>query len=186
MATAKLCLYAGFSANRTLVNQLGLEIFHSLRKRPFSPLLVDYGLSVPRTFTRGVVLALSLGLVKILNAKKAGKHVGVILPPGIGGFVANIALILSGRVPVNLNFTLGSEMNKYLLSSTEISTILTASKMVQKFPDFPWSEDIFLVDEYFLSSAKKPLLILYKIIKAKIFPRRMVQEYQVSEKGEDD
>ena len=186
LGNGKALLVCWVSANRTLVNQLGLEIFHSLRKRPFSPLLVDYGLSVPRTFTRGVVFALSLDLIKILNAKKAGKHVGVILPPGIGGFVANIALILSGRVPVNLNFTLGSEMNKYLLSSTEISTILTASKMVQKFPDFPWSEDIFLVDEYFLSSAKKPLLILYKIIKAKIFPRRMVQEYQVSEHGEDE
>ena len=168
------------------MNQLGLEIFHSLRKWPFSPLLVDYGLSVPRTFTRGVVLALSLGLVKILNEKKADKQVGVILPPGIGGFVANIALILSGRVPVNLNFTLGSEINRYLLSSTEISTILTASKMVQKFPDFPWPEDIFLVDEYFLISAKKPLLILYKILKAKIFPREIIQEYQVSKKGKDE
>ena len=122
------------SANRTLVNQLGLEIFHSLRKRPFSPLLVDYGLSVPRTFTRGCGSCSIPWSGKNSEREKVGKHVGVILPPGIGGFAANIALIISGRVPVNLNFTLGSEMNRYLLTSTEISTILTASKMVQKLP----------------------------------------------------
>ena len=186
LGNGKALLVCWVLVNRTSVNQLGLEIFHSLRKRTFRPLLVDYGLPIPRTFTRGVVLALSLGLVKVLNQKNFGERVGVILPPGIGGFVANIALILSGRVPVNLNFTLGSDINRFLLNSTNISTILTASKMVQKFPDFPWTDDVFLIDDYLLSSAKNPLFILYKIIRAKIFPRRIFQEYKVSQKGEDE
>ena len=172
--------------NRISGNQLGLEIFHSLRKRTFSSLLVDYALPIPRTFSRGVVLALSLGLVKVLNQKEVGEKVGIILPPGIGGFVANIATILSGRIPVNLNFTLGSEMNRYLLSSTKISTILTASKMVNKFPDFPWSEDILLVDDYISGSANSPLSILLKIIKAKISPHSVINEYEISQKGENE
>lgn len=174
------------TVNRISGNQLGLEIFHSLRKRAFSPFIVDYGLQIPKTFSCGVVLALSLGLVKILNQKKIGDKVGVILPPGIGGFVANIALILSGRIPVNLNFTLGSEINKYLLKSTDITSIFTASKMVEKFPDFPWTEDVFLVDDYLLSSAKKPFSIFLKIIKAKISPSNIIKEYQVSPMGENE
>ncbi|MAE53737.1 MAG: AMP-dependent synthetase [Opitutae bacterium] len=183
LGNGKALLVCSVAVNQISGNQLGLEIFHSLRKQVFSPLLVDYGLPVPRTFTRGVVLALSLGLIKILNQKKVGKRVGVILPPGIGGFVANIAIILSGRIPVNLNFTLGSEINKYLLNSTGINAILTASKMIEKFPDFPWTEEIILVDNYLLSSAKRPFSIFLEIIKAKFFPYGLVRKYQISQKG---
>ncbi len=174
------------AVNQIYGNQLGLEIFHSLRKRLLHPLLVDYGLPFPKTFNRGLVLVLSLGLVKVLNQKKVGQRVGVILPPGIGGFVANIALILSGRIPVNLNFTLGPEINSNLLKSTDISTIVTASKMVEKFPDFPWTEDILLVDNYLVTSAKKPISIFWKIIKTKITPHNIIREYLVSSKGGSD
>ena len=186
LGNGKALLVCWAAVNRTSWNRLGLEIFHSLRKRSFSPILVDYGLPIPRTFTRGVVLALSLGLVKVINQKKFSERVGVILPPGIGGFVANIGLILSGRVPVNLNFTLGSDINRSLLHSTNISTILTASKMVQKFPDFPWTDNVFLVDDYLLNSGRKPLAVLWIVIKAKISPIRTIKKYQISQKGENE
>ena len=40
------------------------------------------------------------------------KRVGVVLPPGLGATVANLALMLADKVPVNLNFTAGRAANE--------------------------------------------------------------------------
>ena len=136
------------------------NFFDSLRNRPFCPFLMDYGLPSPKGFSRGMVLSLSLQLIKVLNQRSVGKYVGVVLPPGLAGFVANFALLLSGRIPVNLNFTQGTDLNQQILSVTNIETILTASRVVDKFPEFPWSQDLFWVDHFLASCSRQPLCML--------------------------
>ena len=98
-----------------LSSHLGKEIFDSLRSAPFQPYLLDYGLPKVKSFRRGLVLALSLLFSKNFKVFPRGSRIGVILPPGIAGFIANFALLLSGRVPVNLNFTMGKELNLEVL-----------------------------------------------------------------------
>ena len=162
--------------NPIIGKDLGKEIFDSLRNRPFSPFLMDYGLPSPKGFSRGMVLSLSLKLIQVLNQRKVGKYVGVVLPPGIAGFVANFALVLSGRIPVNLNFTQGADLNQHILAVTNIKTILTASKVVDKFPDFPWPEDLFWVDHFLASCSRQPLSVLATFARVLLRPQQIRME----------
>jgi len=169
-----------------LSSHLGKEIFNSLRSAPFQPYLLDYGLPKVKSFRRGFVLALSLLFSKDFKVFPLGSRVGVILPPGIAGFITNFALLLSGRVPVNLNFTMGKELNLEVLQGAGVTTVVTASKMMKKFSEFPWPENCILVDDFFNRMANNPFLILRTFIKAWIFPSSTIKEFEIPQHGGTD
>ena len=169
-----------------LSSHLGKEIFDSLRSAPFQPYLLDYGLPKVKSFRRGLVLALSLLFSKNFKVFPRGSRIGVILPPGIAGFIANFALLLSGRVPVNLNFTMGKELNLEVLQCAGVTTVVTASKMMKKFSEFPWPENCMLVDDFFSRMANNPFLILRTFIKAWVFPKWTIKEFEIPQYGGSD
>jgi len=162
---------------------LGMKIFNSLRFSPFKNFLIDYGLPGKKIFPRGVVLSLSLLLSRRIADQVEGQRVGVLLPPGLPGFVANFGLFLCGRVPVNLNFTLGPEINREILSSSRVQTVMTASAMKKKFPHFPWPENCFWVDEFLREIAGKRFLVLQTCLLAWILPKRVVKQFQIPSMG---
>lgn len=61
--------------------------------------------------------------------------VGLLLPPSIGGALANYALTLLGRVPVNLNYTSSSEVIASCAQQCEIDVVITAKAFVERFPN---------------------------------------------------
>ncbi|GBL43484.1 hypothetical protein EMGBD4_09830, partial [Verrucomicrobiota bacterium] len=52
-----------------------------------------------------------------LRERTTSARVGIILPPGVGAVVANLACLLAGKVPVNLNYTLGQVASGLLLAA---------------------------------------------------------------------
>ena len=164
---------------------LGKKLFDSLRKDIFQPYLVDYGLSRERVFRRVVVLCFSLLLSKRMKGKITGQRVGVVLPPGLPGFVANFALFLCDKVPVNLNFTLGPEINREILNSSGVETVLSVSALKKKFPHFPWPENCFWVDEFLNEITSNRWLILRTCLLALLFPRLTVRQFQIPAMGRD-
>jgi len=58
--------------------------------------------------------------------------VGVILPASVGGALTNIAILLAGKVPVNLNFTSGAEAMVSAIDQCGIKTILTSRVFLSK------------------------------------------------------
>jgi acyl-[acyl-carrier-protein]-phospholipid O-acyltransferase/long-chain-fatty-acid--[acyl-carrier-protein] ligase len=58
--------------------------------------------------------------------------VGVLLPASVGGALANIAVSLAGKVPVNLNFTSGAEAMRRAMEQCGIKTILTSRLFLTK------------------------------------------------------
>jgi len=61
-----------------------------------------------------------------------GSKVGVILPASVGGSLVNIAILLAGKVPVNLNFTAGSESMASAITQCKITTIVTSRVFLSK------------------------------------------------------
>jgi acyl-[acyl-carrier-protein]-phospholipid O-acyltransferase/long-chain-fatty-acid--[acyl-carrier-protein] ligase len=122
---------------------LAHAFFLALRKKSKKLPLVDYGLPKPFFCERNKLLLLSVKLGLHLRNKVNSKRVGVVLPPGLAGTIANLAIFFSGKVPVNLNFSLGNKVAKQLIEKAGITTIVTAGKMMEKFPEFPWTKDIF-------------------------------------------
>lgn len=60
------------------------------------------------------------------------KFVGVLLPPSVGGVLANAALPLMGRVPVNLNYTASSATINHCIQEAGIKHVLTSRLFVTK------------------------------------------------------
>ena len=74
------------------------------------------------------------------------KNIGLLLPSSVGGALANIAVTLSGKVAVNLNFTAGHESMRYAIERCGIRTILTSRVFLSKAHLEPLDGMVFLED----------------------------------------
>jgi len=126
-----------FDERPVLRRHLAREIVRALARRPWSAEVVD------RTTERRVVTSAQLLGVAAVLARRfrrtiPGRRVGVVLPPGAGAFIANLALVCAGKIPVNLNFTAGRSSIEAALRLGEIDTVISAEAMKAKVPGFPW------------------------------------------------
>jgi acyl-[acyl-carrier-protein]-phospholipid O-acyltransferase/long-chain-fatty-acid--[acyl-carrier-protein] ligase len=79
------------------------------------------------------------------------KYVGVLLPPSLGGVIANAALSMTGRVTVNLNYTATPDVLNKCIERAAIRKILTSRKFItnpamEKFKDSLNAELVILED----------------------------------------
>ena len=74
------------------------------------------------------------------------KFVGVLLPPTVAGAVTNVALSLSGRVAVNLNYTVSNAIVNNCIEQSGIRNILTSRKVMEKFSIQPSANLVYMED----------------------------------------
>lgn len=120
-----------------LDKHLGWYCLKGLKSRAFREVVVDLG-SGRRVLKGWTLMALAWLLAEHWRKTISGKRVGVVLPPGAGGMLANLSLVWAGKVPVNLNFTTSREFVESAIRQTGIRHVVTAEAMQAKFPDFPW------------------------------------------------
>jgi acyl-[acyl-carrier-protein]-phospholipid O-acyltransferase/long-chain-fatty-acid--[acyl-carrier-protein] ligase len=91
------------------------------------------------------------------------KMVGLLLPPSVGGALTNFALMLLGRVPVNLNYTASSEVIASCAKQCDLELVITSKAFVERFPklEIP-GQTLFLEDVLHAprSAAKLAAMIL--------------------------
>jgi acyl-[acyl-carrier-protein]-phospholipid O-acyltransferase / long-chain-fatty-acid--[acyl-carrier-protein] ligase len=129
-----------FHERPILRRHLARETVRALAKRPRHLEIVDRT-AERREITAAQLLATAAALSRHIRRTIPGRRVGIVLPPGIGATLANLAIACAGKVPVNLNFTLGRAALESCLRLGEIRTILTADAVKAKVPTFPWTED---------------------------------------------
>ncbi len=115
---------------RTATDLLQLRFLKTAKRRWFSFSMAD---STGQDLTFGKVLVGSLLLGKRLR-KHCGEDrmVGLLLPASVAGALANIAVLLAGKIPVNLNFTAGREALDSAVEQCGIRTILTSRIFLAK------------------------------------------------------
>lgn len=91
-----------------------------------------------KELTYNKVLAAALTLAGIVKKETQKARVGIILPPGIGGLIANVAVLMAGKIPVNLNFTASRTAVEHAIKTGDIDRFLTADIVVRKMQAFPW------------------------------------------------
>lgn len=99
--------------------------------------------------TGGMLLTGALVLRRLLNKfvlKPDEKMVGVLLPPSVGGCAVNASLAISGRVPINLNYTLSDSDINYCIQEAGIKTVLTSQKFLEKRP-IEMDANVVLLDD---------------------------------------
>ena len=73
---------------------------------------------------------------EVLQARFKGldeKQVGVLLPPTVPAVVVNMALTLSRRVAVNLNYTVSESIINRCIEQAEIKHVLTSRKVMENW-----------------------------------------------------
>jgi len=104
--------------------------------------------SAGRTLTHGRALAGALALMGRLEPRLGGqKHVGLLLPPSAGGALANLALMLLGRIPVNLNYTAAEASVRSAVQQCGITAIVTSKAFLEKFPALALLEGTILLED---------------------------------------
>lgn len=133
------------------------------------------------------VLGASIALSKEIKAATKKKRVGILLPPGKGGMVANLAVLFAGKIPVNLNFTASRQAVHSSIKQADLDKFITADPFVRKVPDFPWppNRDLIFI-ERLLPKIKKRIIkwvILGKLLPASILTKMLGIG---KEKGDDE
>ncbi len=100
------------------------------KRRWFSFCMAD---SSGKTLTYGRALIGSLALARWINSQRRDEPmIGLLLPASIGGALANLAVLMTGRAPVNLNFTAGRDALDSAIQQCGIQTILTSKMFLAK------------------------------------------------------
>ena len=87
--------------------------------------------------TGGKLLTAALIFRRVLlrdHLEKDEDMVGVLLPPSAGGAIVNAALTISGKVAVNLNYTLSEEVLNFCIKEAGIQRVITSKKLMDKRP----------------------------------------------------
>ncbi|MFH1067894.1 MAG: AMP-binding protein, partial [bacterium] len=137
---------AAFRARKELDFTLGYAALLALSKKPWRALLVDRTQG-RQAYSRGFVFGISLALARRWRKRIPEKRVGIALPPGFGGTVANLAVVFAGKIPVNLNVIVGKDAAESSLQCAEIRTVASADAVKKRFPHFPWPENTLDIRE---------------------------------------
>jgi acyl-[acyl-carrier-protein]-phospholipid O-acyltransferase/long-chain-fatty-acid--[acyl-carrier-protein] ligase len=99
-----------------------------------------------KSLTGAKILAAALVLAGRIRRAIPEPRVGIVLPPGAGGLIANLAVVFAGKTPVNLNFTVGRAGLELCLRKSGVRTTLSADifrrKLEERIPGLPWSERV--------------------------------------------
>ena len=128
-----------FEQRPVLKRHLARECMRALAKHPGHLQVVDHTME-RRPVKAGQLVAAAAALSRHIKRTIPEHRVGIVLPPGAGAFIANLAVSCAGKVPVNLNFTAGKAALESSMRIGGVKTVISANAMKPKIPNFPWPE----------------------------------------------
>jgi acyl-[acyl-carrier-protein]-phospholipid O-acyltransferase/long-chain-fatty-acid--[acyl-carrier-protein] ligase len=134
-----------FSRRPALRASLGASAVRGLARHPFQTAVIDGmdGSSLSRSKLLGAAAALS----RYLRRECPEKRIGIVLPASKGGVLANLAVVLAGKVPVGLNFTSGRNALLRAEEIAHLTTAISAKVFSKRLSDFPWTPRVIQLDE---------------------------------------
>ncbi|MDQ8186735.1 MFS transporter [Pelagicoccus sp. SDUM812002] len=176
--------HEAFSARFELNENLGALVLKKLKKNPFALGLVDRGLGAlkVRNFT---LLGLGLGFARLIGKTDTARRVGILLPPGLPGFAANLGALWSGKSSVNLNPTVSSDAFGTMIEESGVRTVLTSRKALVRFKDLGFSSVKLVFVEDVMPLMRGVRLLLDALIWT-VFPYRALRRlYSIRYSGGD-
>lgn len=138
----------------------------------------DYTTDRKVSYTKALIASLTLA-EEFDNYDKG--LIGVMVPTSAGGYLAVLAVIMSGRIPVMINYSTNAEENiKYARNKCNFRTVITSKTLLEKI-NCPQIEGMVFLEDIMagLSKVKK----LKAAIKSKL-PESMI--YKLIHKGDAD
>jgi acyl-[acyl-carrier-protein]-phospholipid O-acyltransferase / long-chain-fatty-acid--[acyl-carrier-protein] ligase len=170
-----------FSQNPMLDRNLAYALLQGLKKHGSHASIFDGKDDSVWRFDK--VLAAAIVLSKHVKAATKKDRVGIILPPGFGATVANVAVLFAGKIPVNLNFTSGRGSVESAIKQADLDHFLTADLFVRKLQTFPWPPNRQLTFIERLLPSQKSAIVRWLIL-SKILPTAVLASLLgISKKG---
>ena len=168
-----------FSQRPSLNRHLAEPCVRGLKKRPFATAVVD-GLD-HSALSRSKLLGAAAALSRYLGKEFPDERIAIVLPASKGSMVANLAVTLADKVPVDLNFTMGRAANESCCKRAGLRVAISATQFMERLKDFPWPERVLKLDE--LMPRLKPQIILWWMMSILLPARLLLRLLKIPKEG---
>jgi acyl-[acyl-carrier-protein]-phospholipid O-acyltransferase/long-chain-fatty-acid--[acyl-carrier-protein] ligase len=134
-----------YSRRPLLDRHLAEECVRGLKRKPFGTAVID-GLD-HSALSRSKLLGAAAALSRFLRKRFENERIAIVLPASKGSMVANLAVTLADKVPVDLNFTMGRAANESCCKRANLRVAISATQFMDRVKDFPWPKHTLKLDE---------------------------------------
>jgi acyl-[acyl-carrier-protein]-phospholipid O-acyltransferase/long-chain-fatty-acid--[acyl-carrier-protein] ligase len=168
-----------FSRRPSLDRHLAEECVRGLKHRPFTTAVMD-GTDHSK-LSRAKLLGAAAALSRYLQKEFPDERIAIVLPASKGSMLANLAVTLANKVPVDLNFTMGRAANESCCKRANLRVAISATPFMERLKDFPWPERVLKLDE--LMPRLKRQIIFWWIMSFLVPARLLLRFLQIPKKG---
>ncbi len=168
-----------FSRRRSLDRHLGEACVRGLKRRPFAIAVVD-GLD-HSVLSRSKLLGAAAALSCYLRKEVPDERIAIVLPASKGSVVANLAVTLAGKIPVDLNFTAGRAANESCCKHADLRVAISATQFIDRLKDFPWPERVLKLNE--MMPAMKWRILFWWITSILVPTQLLLRLLQIPKEG---
>ncbi len=168
-----------YSRRPSLDRHLGEACVRGLKRKRFGTAVID-GLDHSE-LSRAKLLGAAAALSRFLRKRFSDRRIAIVLPASKGSMVANLAVTLAGKVPVDLNFTMGRAANEFCCQRAELSVAITATAFTERLKDFPWPQTVLKLDE--LMPRLKPHIFFWWMMSIFCPTRLLLRMLQIPKAG---
>ena len=168
-----------FRRRPSLQRHLAEECVRGLKRRPFAMAVfdgIDHG-----SLSRAKLLGAASALSRRLREEFPDQRIAIVLPASKGSMVANLAVMLANKVPVDLNFTIGRAANESCCRRANLRVAISATPFIERVQDFPWPERVLKLDE--LMPRMKRQIVLWWIVSIVVPTRLLLRFLKIPKKG---
>lgn len=169
---------AAFSARYEFRAPLEVATIRALKRRRGKVLFIEDARSGTRIWTRAKVLAAAIAVARrwMADPGERGTRIGILLPPGPISSTIQIGLVLAGRVPVTLPFTLDPRDTESIarrITPLQIRTVITSRAFMPHLADFWVGEEGVFIDMKAVVSPPNSLMTMFERVRALLEPSWM-------------
>src|SRR5882724_5947796 len=168
-----------FSSQPSLDRHLAEECVRELKRRRFATAVIE-GTDHTR-LSRGKLLGAAAALSRNLRKEFADERIAIVLPASKGSMLANLAVTMANKVPVDLNFTIGRAANESCCKRANLRVAISATQFMERLKDFPWPERVLKLDE--LMPRMKRQIIFWWVMSILVPARLLLRILKIPKQG---
>jgi acyl-[acyl-carrier-protein]-phospholipid O-acyltransferase / long-chain-fatty-acid--[acyl-carrier-protein] ligase len=168
-----------FSRRPSLDRHLAEECVRGLKRRRFATAVIDG--TDHSELSRSKLLGAAAALSRYLRKEFSDERIAIVLPASKASMLANLAVTLADKVPVDLNFTVGRAANESCCKRANLRIAISAKQFMERLNDFPWPEHVLKLEE--LIPRLKGQIVFWWILSVLLPARFLLRVLQIPKEG---
>src|SRR4026207_1734810 len=168
-----------FSRRSSLDRHLAEECVRGLKRRRFATAVIDG--TDHSQLSRAKLLGAAAALSRYLRKEFSDERIAIVLPASKASMLANLAVTLADKVPVDLNFTVGRAANESCCKRANLRVAISATQFMERLKDFPWPECVLKLEE--LIPRLKRQIVFWWIVSVLVPARLLLRFLQIPKEG---